>query len=233
MRFHLRSRSGEEIVLYLRPGNPAAPIEMAGPANLCGTVSTLLKMSLTGLSATSEDLLSLCEYDPVFRHWFRLEAVVKDGEPDPAQREDAKFAAMEPIYPSQVAAMRLGERLIAASLVTKEQLDEALKGIQEQMPHLQVGEILCGRGYLRHKTMEFFLNPVTQMNTAFLTLRLGERLQAAGVVDDRDVHRALQCQQWLPLSLGRLLVLNGSVSQATADFFGRLTIEPTDLSLQA
>ncbi|MCP5990158.1 hypothetical protein NL344_27450, partial [Klebsiella pneumoniae] len=69
MRFHLRSRSGEEIVLYLRPGNPSAPIEMAGPANLCGTVSTLLKMSLTGLSATSDDLLSLCEYDPVFRHW--------------------------------------------------------------------------------------------------------------------------------------------------------------------
>lgn len=68
------------------------------------------------------------------------------------------------------------------------------------------------------------------MNTAFLTLRLGERLQEAGIVNDRDVHRALQCQQWLPLSLGRLLVLNGSASQATADFFGRLTIEPSSLS---
>lgn len=227
MRFHLRSRSGEEIVLYLRPGNPAAPIEMAGPANLCGTVSTLLKMSLTGLSATSEDLLSLCEFDPVFRHWFRLEAVANDGDPEPESDDRSRFASLEPIYPSQVAAMRLGERLLASHLVTREQLDEALKGIQEQMPHLQVGEILCGRGYLSRKTMEFFLDPLTQMNTAFLTLRLGERLQAAGVVSDRDVQRSLQCQQWLPLSLGRLLVLNGAVSQATADFFSRLTIEPS------
>lgn len=115
----------------------------------------------------------------------------------------------------------LGAWLVEAGLLTPYQVKVALVD-QQYQPRYRFGEVLLSRAWIKATTLEFFLHLERAFTPEFHHLKLGQRLQAAGLVTERDIQAAIaQQQKQKQLRLGQILFLQGIIQPKTADFFAQ------------
>lgn len=115
----------------------------------------------------------------------------------------------------------LGAWLVEAGLLTPYQVKVALVE-QQYRPSCRFGEVLLERNWIKATTLEFFLHLERAFTPQFHRLKLGQRLQAAGLVSEADIQTAIaRQQQQRQLRLGQILCLQGLIQPKTADFFAQ------------
>ncbi len=115
----------------------------------------------------------------------------------------------------------LGVWLVEAGLLTPYQVKVALVD-QQYQPRYRFGEVLLSRAWIKAKTLEFFLHLEGAFTPEFHRLKLGQRLQAAGLVSEAEIQTAIaQQRQQHQLRLGQIFFLQGLIQPKTADFFAQ------------
>lgn len=99
----------------------------------------------------------------------------------------------------------VGQRLIEAGYLTREQLQEALR-VQRQTA-LLLGEVCLLRGWINYDQLSECLRPVRS--------RLGNRLLASGAINAEQLWVAILEQRQSGARLGEILVSRGWVDEQT------------------
>ncbi|HAC63084.1 MAG TPA: hypothetical protein DCF68_05975 [Cyanothece sp. UBA12306] len=113
---------------------------------------------------------------------------------------------------------RLGELLVKADLITLKQLAKVLED-QAKYPEFRLGEILTIRGWIKRETVDFFAEKWSDCLQEQQKYRLGEYLQQADLLNDRQIKAILYEQKRLGLKFGDVAVLHGWIKPTTLDFF--------------
>ncbi|MEN9222592.1 MAG: hypothetical protein Q6M04_09160, partial [Thermostichus sp. BF3_bins_97] len=113
-------------------------------------------------------------------------------------------------------ARQLFIRLRKADLITRQQVQEVLELWQHQGGKLT--DILTAHLGLQNATIRFFSDEGYAARLSGCR-RLGEYLQAAGLVTDEELQRALQIHRQSGLRLGETLVQQGLLRPSTANYF--------------
>jgi exopolysaccharide biosynthesis WecB/TagA/CpsF family protein len=121
----------------------------------------------------------------------------------------------------QLTSLPLGEILQQAGLLSPQIIRQALQ-IQEQNYHYRFGEILIQQGYIRPKTIDFFVNELPQLIQAENQLRLGDYLDGAGLLDNSQILEALQQQAQTHKKFGEIIAQKGWVNSQTLNWFVEL-----------
>jgi type II secretory ATPase GspE/PulE/Tfp pilus assembly ATPase PilB-like protein len=104
---------------------------------------------------------------------------------------------------------RLGETLVAESLVTSEQVDAALAQ-QHELRQRRLGDILLIKQIISAEELTTAIEQQAKMPM----VRIGEALMALGFIDEQQLEQALEQQRSdRSVPLGELLVRNGMVSR--------------------
>ncbi|UZQ56116.1 hypothetical protein OOK60_08705 [Trichothermofontia sichuanensis B231] len=135
---------------------------------------------------------------------------------------------LEPAHSPPLQALKaklnrqpLGAWLVEAGLLTPYQVKVALVD-QQYEPRYRFGEVLLSRAWIKVTTLEFFLHLERAFTPEFHRLKLGQRLQVAGLVGETEIQAAIaQQQQQRQLRLGQILCRQGLIQPKTADFFAQ------------
>lgn len=112
----------------------------------------------------------------------------------------------------------LGSVLKKAGLVSAQQLEKALQ-TQAECNNLKIGEILASQGTLKTSTIHFFVDKFPQLLTQSAYQPIGQYLQAADLLDERQISEILQVQEQSDLKFGEISVRKGWIQQDTVNFF--------------
>jgi hypothetical protein len=102
----------------------------------------------------------------------------------------------------EVAAERLGQVLLSSGIITREQLDHALRE-QAKKPYLRIGEVLFTLGYLSFAQLE------EQLEQQYRDMRLGQLLVRKGLIDPEQLEHAMAEHEQSGLLLGHLVIKLG------------------------
>lgn len=116
----------------------------------------------------------------------------------------------KPTFVEKITTCFFGGFLVSKRLITQEELETALQ-VQEQEPHLRIGEILVRRGCLTN--VQLF----TALREQKLQIRIGEFLIHQGSVGFLQMLEALEEQSKNGLPLGTILVELGFCSKDDVD----------------
>jgi type IV pilus assembly protein PilB len=94
---------------------------------------------------------------------------------------------------------KVGELLIQAKLISKEQLDQALE-MQDVSPSQPIGQILCQMGFLKARDLEHILDDNNKRR------KLGEILIAQNLINEERLTSALKICEQEKIPLGRALI---------------------------
>lgn len=142
-------------------------------------------------------------------------------EARPAQEQDSDQSKALAFNLKLKLLQPIGMRLVEAGLLSPAQVEVTLRD-QQDYPDLQFGEILLLRGWICEETLSFFLNLESVCSEEFRKLPLGQRLKTAGLVTEDEIQRAIDKLNLPNLTIGQVLVLQGVISQRTADYFAQL-----------
>lgn len=111
----------------------------------------------------------------------------------------------------------IGEIFQEAGLINSGQLQVALME-KDLYPDLELEEILLLHGWLKQKTVDFFIE---MFNKPYFdkTLIIGQLLYQAGLLSKQEIKLITSEQQKMGLGFGTVAVLKGFIKQATLDFF--------------
>ncbi|MGK7915819.1 MAG: hypothetical protein AB4038_09760 [Prochloraceae cyanobacterium] len=112
----------------------------------------------------------------------------------------------------------LSELLQQAGLVSSAQIEIALRD-RSKYGNLQLGEILALRGWLKLKTVNFFLEHFPELTNQKVKQPLGQYLKQAGLLNEEQIRIILKLQQQTGMLFGCLAVRQGWVKQSTINFF--------------
>ncbi|QUY41488.1 NAD(P)-binding domain-containing protein [Acaryochloris marina] len=129
----------------------------------------------------------------------------------------------------------IGTHLLAAGLLTSEQLEVALAE-QELETSARLGDVIQKRGWVQKRTIQFLLHQVnnTLVDNPELSAcaQLGANLVEAGLVTSTQVDEALLEQQISNKRLGEILVNHGWVTPQTVEYMmkhlsqANVTVQP-------
>ena len=122
----------------------------------------------------------------------------------------------------------LGELLQQAGLVSSAQIEIALRD-RTEYGNLQLGEILALRGWLKLKTVNFFLEHFPELTNQKVKQPLGQYLKQAGLLNEEQIITILKLQQQTGMLFGCLAVRQGWVKQSTINFFFALPFAPEQI----
>lgn len=108
--------------------------------------------------------------------------------------------------------------LFQAGLLSSQQLETA-RQIHSDFPHLHFGEIVVIKGWLRKKTVNFFIKKLPKLATDMRQRPIGDYLKQAGLLNDKQIRSLLEEQKRNNILFGDLAVRKGWVSRTTVDFF--------------
>ena len=118
------------------------------------------------------------------------------------------------------ANKQLVEILLKAGLITRAQIEVAEQD-RKEFPHLELGDILVLRGWLKSQTVDFFVDQWSQELKQKIKQPLGYYLRESGLLSEDNLNKILeeQKQNNQNLRLGELAVKLGYIKQETIDFF--------------
>lgn len=132
-------------------------------------------------------------------------------------------------------SQEIGTHLLAAGLLTSEQLEVALAE-QELEATARLGDVIQKRGWVQKRTIQFLLHQVnnTLVDNPELSAcaQLGANLVEAGLVTSTQVDEALLEQQISNKRLGEILVNHGWVTPQTVEYMmkhlshSNVTVQP-------
>ena len=120
----------------------------------------------------------------------------------------SKFITFKPI----------GEILTEADLITKPQLEVALRD-QIYNENMLLGEILALRGWIKQDTADFFVREWSKIVNHRIERPLGFYLNRAGLLSSEDIQQILAEQRQLSLRFGDTAVQKGLLKPSTVNFF--------------
>lgn len=120
----------------------------------------------------------------------------------------SKFITFKPI----------GEILTEADLITKPQLEVALRD-QIYNENMLLGEILALRGWIKQDTADFFVQEWFRLINRRIEHPIGFYLNKAGLLSDKDIQKILAEQSKYSLRFGDLAVKKGLLKPNTVKFF--------------
>jgi|GEM_PF-3860748 len=202
----------------LYPSEPGISIAVKELENLVSNhqwITTKHIQSQVNTTAIEDRILQIFEPNQV-ANLSQLEATL-DQTPSLAPANSPPQQALK----MKLNRQPLGAWLVDAGLLTPYQVKVALVD-QQYQPHYRFGEVLLARGWIKAATLEFFLHLERAFTPEFHRLKLGQRLQEAGLVSEADIQSAIaQQKHQQPLRLGQILFLKGLIQPKTADFFAQ------------
>lgn len=120
----------------------------------------------------------------------------------------SKFIAFKPI----------GEILTEAGLITKPQLEVALRD-QIYNDNMLLGEILALRGWIEQDTADFFVREWFKLINRRVDRPIGFYLNKAGLLSEADIQKILAEQRKYSLRFGDTAVQKGLLKPSTVEFF--------------
>ena len=120
----------------------------------------------------------------------------------------SKFITFKPI----------GEILTEADLITKPQLEVALRD-QIYNKNMLLGEILALRGWIEQDTADFFVREWFSLVNRRVNRPIGFYLNKAGLLSNEDIQKILAEQRRLSLRFGDTAVQKGLLKPSTINFF--------------
>ena len=120
----------------------------------------------------------------------------------------SKFITFKPI----------GEILTEADLITKPQLEVALRD-QIYNENMLLGEILALRGWIKQDTADFFVREWFKLVNRRADRPIGFYLNRAGLLSSEDIQKILAEQRRLSLRFGDTAVQKGLLKPSTINFF--------------
>lgn len=120
----------------------------------------------------------------------------------------SKFITFKPI----------GEILTEADLITKPQLEVALRD-QIYNENMLLGEILALRGWIKQDTADFFVQEWSRLINRRIEHPIGFYFSKAGLLSERDIQKILAEQSKYSLRFGDLAVKKGLLKPTTVKFF--------------
>lgn len=133
----------------------------------------------------------------------------------------SKFITFKPI----------GEILTEADLITKPQLEVALRD-QIYNENMLLGEILALRGWIKQDTADFFVQEWYRLVNRRIEYPIGFYLNKAGLLSDRDIQIILEEQSKYSLRFGDIAVKKGLLKPNTVNFFVK-NLFPSQLHFSA
>ncbi|MGL5796185.1 MAG: hypothetical protein ACRC06_17640 [Waterburya sp.] len=123
----------------------------------------------------------------------------------------------------------IGKLLQNAGLISEKQLENALN-LQVKYTKMKLGEILVLQEGLKPKTIDFFVNRWSKINTEGRQFPIGYYLKNADLLKEEQIQTILTEQKQNKLKFGTLVVQKGWLNQNTIDFFlDTLSIKPPQL----
>ena len=115
--------------------------------------------------------------------------------------------------------MPIGECLKKASLLTPVQIEIALME-QQNFSEERFGDIISRHGWLKHQTIEFFVNRLPKIRFESYRFPLGRYLIEAGLLEPDQVRLIVTTQNKSlhPLLFGSIAASKGYVKKVTIDF---------------
>lgn len=120
----------------------------------------------------------------------------------------SKFITFKPI----------GEILTEAGLITKPQLEVALRD-QIYNDNMLLGEILALRGWIEQDTADFFVQEWFKLVNRRVERPIGFYLNKAGLLSEADIQKILAEQRKYSLRFGDTAVQKGLLKPSTVEFF--------------
>lgn len=120
----------------------------------------------------------------------------------------SKFITFKPI----------GELLTEAGLITKPQLEVALRD-QIYNDNMLLGEILALRGWIEQDTADFFVQEWFRLINRRVERPIGFYLNKAGLLSETDIQKILAEQRKYSLRFGDTAVQKGLLKPSTVEFF--------------
>ena len=120
----------------------------------------------------------------------------------------SKFITFKPI----------GEILTEAGLITKPQLEVALRD-QIYNENMLLGEILALRGWIEQDTADFFVQEWFKLANRRVDRPIGFYLNKAGLLSETDIQKILAEQRKYSLRFGDTAVQKGLLKPSTVEFF--------------
>ncbi len=138
-------------------------------------------------------------------------AVKKQGFFDPKTTSSLKISLPRESF---ILSLRLNQ----AGLMSESQIEIA---IQDRNRHkdLTLEEIIILRGWLKEKTLDFFLEKLPKIINQPKTLSLAQCLEQAGLVSKEKIIDLLQSQQETGTNFDSLVMELGYIKKATLNFF--------------
>ena len=115
-------------------------------------------------------------------------------------------------------ALRIGEQLMGAGLISEAQLQVVLRDQGLNGSLYRLGEILVLRGWLKQETLDFFIDNCINSGEDSSELRLGDYLVSAKLLTRDQVDQLLREQHSSGIRLGSMAVLYGWLNQKTLNF---------------
>jgi hypothetical protein len=117
----------------------------------------------------------------------------------------------------QLVGKPIGEVFQEAGLINSGQLQVALME-KDIYPDLELEEILLLHGWLKQKTVDFFMG---MFDKPYFdkTLIIGQLLYQAGLLSKQEIKLITSAQQKMGLGFGSVAALKGFIKQETLDFF--------------
>ena len=137
------------------------------------------------------------------------------------QQKRNRYQVPEPIRPlveREKLTMPIGHLLQEAGLLTEQQIGELLAE-QSYQRHLLFGELSAKKGLIKPTTADFLVEELPQLCAQNKHYRLGEYLQAAGLLSQAQVKSILDQQKFYHLKFGEIAIQQGFLKPKTVEFF--------------
>lgn len=176
---------------------------------------------------------------PIIRHYCQGNLVAEHHVIEDIASEWKEEVHIQPLLKFMTEQLNdsqgIGTHLLAAGLLTSEQLEVALAE-QELEATAHLGDVIQKRGWVQKRTIQFLLHQVnnTLVDNPELSAcaQLGANLVEAGLVTSTQVAEALLEQQISNKRLGEILVNHGWVTPQTVEYMmkhlshSNVTVQP-------
>ncbi|MEM6446301.1 MAG: hypothetical protein AAFY57_03420 [Cyanobacteria bacterium J06642_2] len=120
--------------------------------------------------------------------------------------------------PHSAFSLPIGQLLRQACLLSDAQVDVVLRD-QADNSNLRFGDILTLRGWLKQKTIDFFVEEWPQASGSYRNKPLGQYFKAAGLLEEPQIQELLTEQRITGLRFGALAAFKGWLKPETVNFF--------------
>lgn len=214
--FRFRLMSGHNQVELVASGSGSRlPFQVLGPTTEAAYVEELLDERFGALTINPRELYTFLETDAWIQEKFH-ELKLLEGQLE----SSGASSTVKPAFHAQP----LGEKLVDAGLLRREELEELLLDYQPYAQTQRFGEFLRLNLRVSSELLDFLINPTIYGQNGFNEKRLGERLVALEIITEDDLASALEIQKREGGRIGEILASEDKISELVARFFSQAHI---------